>query len=223
MTREYDFEYTDQKTMFAVTLACLGLFLIAILGLFYLRMVLSPAVSFVLALIASLVLFLLLKGKIKRKGTAYLNDDSMRLVLDGESKQIDFQALKYYSVAYYSGPTLTLKTTDGQKIKVRAHSSFCNPADFDDFCDDLEMTLAEHRERQGTGPVRKPSDFEHKLMKPALIMLTLALLGGVLYNLFANSRFPRGFFVPAMIVFLLWKGYMTTERKAKAREIQEIN
>lgn len=216
---KYEFEYTDQKTMFAILLGCLGLFFVGMIGLFYLRTLIGPTVSFVLVLGTPFVVFWWLKGRIRRKGTARLRDNSLALVLNGKPEVIDFRALQYYGVTYFSGPTLTLKLAQGQKTKVRAHSSFCNAAGLDDFCDDLGMVLANYGLRHGTGLVRKPSDFEHKLMKPALIVLSVVLLGSFLYSLFARHRLPSMFAIPAMAVFLLWKGYITTQRKAKAREI----
>lgn len=116
--------------------------------------------------------------------------------------------------------TLYLKLTDKSKIKLIANINFCNAEPFENFCKDLEGTLARYaHEHQGT-LVRKPSIFEQKWVLGFLIIGTLAIVWIVIRGISADNGIGTAL-VPIGIVAMLWEAWLNTRKKRKEAAIEE--
>ncbi len=150
----------------------------------------------------------------KKKGSAQLSDTYLILHLEGEEKHIPFSEVASYEIQHYNGVTLYLKLTDKSKIRLIANINFCNAEPFENFCKDLEGTLARYaHEHQGT-LVRKPSIFEQKWALGFLIVGTVAIVWIVIRNVSAGNGIGTAL-VPTGIFAMLWGAWLNTRKKRK--------
>lgn len=147
-------------------------------------------------------------------GSAQLNEDSIQFDLDTKNVLIQLSDIMSYEVLYYRGVTLRLKLIDGNKFKLKALDSFCDPTQFGEFCQYLEEFLSRYALNSNTGLIREPSIFEHKLMPWFLTVGITIIIWLFTRNIRANYSIINILF-PASIFISLWVAYFISRAKLK--------
>ena len=79
-------------------------------------------------------------------GAAYLSANSLEVILNKESKKIEFKDLLSYKVDEgYKGINLKIKMTDKNVIRIIVYTDYCKIADFRVFCNDLKLTIEQFK------------------------------------------------------------------------------
>jgi len=154
----------------------------------------------------------------KKMGSAKLNEDSIQFILDTKDLLIQFAEIISYEVLYYRGVTLRFKFRNGNKFKLKALDSFCDPTQFEEFCKHLEESLSQYALNSNTGLIRKPSIFEHKLIPWFLAIGTMIIIWVFIRNIRANYSIIN-VLVPASILISLWIAYFISRSKLKNQDI----
>jgi len=98
------------------------------------------------AFLSPFVVFFIFKRKMGKMGAAYLSANSLEVILNKESKKIEFKDLLSYKVDEgYKGINLKIKMTDKNVIRIIADTDYCKIADFRVFCNDLKLTIEQFK------------------------------------------------------------------------------
>ncbi|MEP6713730.1 MAG: hypothetical protein ABJA37_14985 [Ferruginibacter sp.] len=173
--KEYQFQYTIQRDLLLLILACFVSILISI----FIGMALfpeskqMPLTLTVISIIVPFIIFRYFKNKVVNICIAKLNKTSVEFELkDSIIKLVNFNDLISYKV-YYStkGPILYLKLNSG-RFKIFAHNYYCNSDPFNDFCKDLEIKIENYKAENKVDIIREGSIFVTKGMLYFLIVTT---------------------------------------------------
>jgi len=211
--RDFTFEYTDTK----FTLKLLGLSFLSFVVLLIAMVVTVDLIgiigSLILAFGVPLLIFFLNKKKIKKLGTGNILDSYAEFKLADSTQKIEFGQIKTYQVERYNGTALVLKLKDGKDFKLQANTNFCNADQFDTFCQEFEKTIQQFKMTNNVELTRKKSMFEQAWMLPFLIILTVGLVGGIIFAISKGKNIPPTFYTSAAVVIPLWIGYFNARKR----------
>jgi hypothetical protein len=213
--RDFTFEYTDTK----FTLKLLGLSFLAFVVLLIAMVVTIDLIgiigSLILAFGVPLLIFFLNKKKIKKHGTANIFDSYSEFKLADSTRKIEFGQIKTYQVERYNGTALAIKLKDGKDFKLGANTNFCNADQFDTFCQEFEKTIQQYKTSNNVELTRKKSIFERAWMLPLLLVLTVGLVGGIIFAISLGKSIPPTFYSSAAVVIPLWIGYLNARKRKR--------
>lgn len=217
--KEYRFEYSNQKYATKLSIICFGFFILSFIGMFGLLkfIKLSKVIFFALFLILCFgipfLIFWLNRKKIKKLGSANLEDEKVKIVLENEVKEIQFNQIENYLVQVYNGTLLQIKLLNGEKFKMYSNSNFCNTIEFDKFSNDLETKIQNFKELSKINIIRKKNFFERVWIYPFLVIMTISVVIIVIYGIYKGKGIPPlkliGVIVP---VLTLWAGYFGSKK-----------
>jgi hypothetical protein len=167
----------------------------------------------ILAIGVPLVIFLLNKKKIKKRGTATIDESSALFILANATRRVAYADIRTYQVERYNGTHLRIRYRDGARFTLHADSNFCNADHFDDFCREFENVVQQYKRSHKTELTRTPSMFERAWMLPLLIVLTAGLIGGAIFAISLRKHIPPTFYSSAAIILAMWVGYATARKR----------
>lgn len=215
---DYNFEYTDTK----FTLKLLGLSFLTLILLLIAMVVTIDLIgiigSLILAFGVPLLIFFLNKKRIKRYGTANIFDSYTEFKLSDSTQKIEFEQIKTYLFERYNGTALAIKLKDGKDFKLQANTNFCDAAQFDAFCQEFEKTIQQYKTSNNVDLTRKKSMFEKAWMLPLLIILTVGLIGGIIFAISKGKSIPPTFYSSAAVIIPLWIGYLNARKRKREEE-----
>lgn len=216
--RDFTFEYTDTK----LTLKLFGLsfliFVVLLVAMIVTVDLLGITGSLILTFGIPFLIFFLNKKRIKKQGTATIYDSYSEFKLAESSHEVVYADIKTYQVEEYNGTQLIIKFIDGTNFKLQANSNFCNTDQFDIFCREFENTLQQLKATSNVELTRKKSMFEQMWMLPLLIIMTVALIGGIIFALSKGKRIPPTFFTSAAVIIPMWIGYFNVRKRKQEKE-----
>lgn len=221
MNKEYNFEYTNEK----IALLLFGISLAAFIGLLFCIPYLVPVIGKIpnglLLIGVPFAIFWFNRKRIKKEGSALVDDNSLKLNLEKGIEEILFSDLKSYKIEHHNGTRLNLKFNVRNKIKLAANSNFSNSHLFEAFCDDLEKVISQYIKVNHSEIVRSPSIFEQKWMQVFLIVATV-IITGIFLHAFYVGKAPSTSIYSSVAIFIgLWVAYFKTKQKNKNRVLED--
>jgi hypothetical protein len=172
--KEYQFQYTKTANALFVVMICF-IVVFACIGI-CISLHLQELLTFLIGIPVFFFTIALFKKIAVSDCTARLSDTSVEFNFDGDSKTIDFANLiSFKTDDGKNGPILYLKSNDGN-FRIFANSSFCNPADFKVFRDDLIAKLDNYRLSVNPSLIHRGSIFATKGMLYFLCIATIVYL-----------------------------------------------
>ena len=160
--------------------------------------------------------FFLNRKKIKKLGSAQLENEKVRIELENEITEIEFNQIENYLVQVYNGTLLQIKLLNGKKFKIYSNSNFCNTKQFDEFSSDLEAKIQNFKEINKVNIIRKNTFFERVWIYPFLIIMTISVVIILCYAIYNGKRIPTLKLIAAIAPILsLWAGYYGTKNRNK--------
>ncbi|MEO8088390.1 MAG: hypothetical protein ABI763_16340 [Bacteroidota bacterium] len=168
--------------------------------------------------VAILILILgprLFRRYVKLNGIAFINDNSLKLILNNFDAIIQFDNIKSYQVVIFIGVALKLQLKDGRKLNLVANSNFCNSEQFGFFCDELEQAL------ELSQATKEKSFFEKRGNFYFLVTMTLLIVAAVIFAVVVSKRTPSAIFMSAFALATLWGGYYNTMKRNRRKVNQK--
>lgn len=153
----------------------------------------------------------------KKRGSAELGYNHLRLQLDEVAREVQFISLASYKVAYYNGVTLILGFSDGSKLKITANRKFCNEVPFEIFCDDLEDSLSRYTARNNPNLIRKSGIFEQQWMIVIPVFFTLGTSYVLVSSFLAGKEFTATIFGNILVTVSAWTTYLNVQKNKRDR------
>ena len=141
MMRDFKFEYTDTKFIIKLFGLCFLLWVALLFTISVTKELIGVIGSLVLAFGTPLLIFFLNKKKIKKQGTANITDTYSEFRLADSIKKIVYADMRTYLIQRFNGTCLKIKFKDGKTFALQANSNFCNPYQFDTFCQEFEGVI----------------------------------------------------------------------------------
>lgn len=179
---KYNFEYADISLMYRIFFTFYAIFLALTIFLSYESFNTAAALSLFLFGVGPFIIVWLFRKKIKVNGTANINEDSVEFNLKNFSDTIQFRDIESYMIQIYNGTLLKIRLKDGRKIKINANVYFCNPEQFELFCDDIEHAFERFE------IVREKSFFEKKATYYFIIIMTVAIVLLPIYAIITGKK-----------------------------------
>lgn len=173
--KEFSFQYTNQRYIFLLIIGCiLSSLITVVVGMYFSNGNNSYELLILfIAAILPFIVFRIFKKGIKIQGQAFIHDTFVEFNLDGISTKISFKNLVSYKIDPTShGIILTLKTIDSKKLRITAHSYYCDTKPFDIFCSNIESTLKNLKETGSINIVKEGSIYATKGFFLFLILTT---------------------------------------------------
>ena len=209
---KYNFEYADISLMYRILFTSYAIFITLTLFLFYESFNTAAFISFLFFIIGPFIIVWMYRKKIKVNGTAYINENSLEFNLKNFNDTIQFTDIKSYMVQIYNGVFLRLRLNNGKKIKINANDYFCNPEQFDIFCDDLEQVFVKFK------ITREKSFFEKKGTYYFLVIMTVGILVLTAYAIVTGKKINFGkILISASAISTLWLNYYITKLRNDKR------
>ncbi|TRX38286.1 hypothetical protein [Flavobacterium restrictum] len=220
--QEYKFEYSNQKFATKLFIICFGFFMLSFIGILgiakfiHLPKMIFFATFLILCFGIPFFIFWLNRKKIKNSGSAKLENEKVKIVLDNEIKEIEFKQIENYLVQVYNGTLLQIKLLNGEKFKMYSNSNFCNTKEFDEFTGDLETKIQNFKEVNEITIIRKKTFFERVWIYPFLIIMTISVVIIVIYGIYKGKGIPPLKLIAVIAPILsLWAGYFGTKNRNK--------
>lgn len=212
--REYSFKYTDSGYIIKLFLVS---FFVAILTLFITvtnANIFGPIVSVTLSMVASILIFILNKKKIKKFGVAHIFISHSEFKLAGFTEYVYYSNIRTYQIERSSsGVHLRIKFKDGNEFKLQANSNFCDDSQYNTFCQEFEKVIQQYKTENNVELIRKPSMFEQAWMLPFLIVLTVSIIGFFILIFSQGKRIPPALFTSLVVTIPMWLGYLKARSK----------
>lgn len=219
---QYIFEYSNQKYATKLLIICLCLFFLSFFGILGIAKIIqfNKIVFLLLLLILSFgipfLFFRLNHKKIKKVGSAELENDSVKFIIENEKKHIEFRKIENYLVQVYNGTLLQIKLLNGEKFKIYSNSNFCNTLEFDNFSVDLETKIQNFKNLSKLNIIRKKTFFERIWIYPFLIIMTILVVIIVIFAIYQGREIPTLKLIATIVPILsLWAGYFGTKNRNK--------
>lgn len=163
--KEYRFQYTEQKDLIYLGLACITSFLLVLfIGLkFPHESKQIAALITALPFLAMFIVFQSFKKNVVSNCVAKMNKNSIEFELkNGVSSAIIFNELRSYKI-YYSikGTALNLKTHTS-RLRIITNYHYCNIDSFNKFCKDLEIQIENYKSENNVNIIHEGSIFHRK-------------------------------------------------------------
>lgn len=211
--KEYNFEFTDTKfTLKLIGITALIFFLLIILTFLNIKLI-GIVPSLIISFSIPILIFWMNKNKIKKQGSAIIQDAYSDFKLPTFTKRILFHDIESYQIERYEGTKLKIKLKDNGKIKVLASESFCNPNNFEIFCQDLDNKLQSYKKQNNVELVKRKSFFEQVWILPLLIILSLGGILGIISAVILDKNIPIILYGSLAILLSLWVGYYNATKK----------
>lgn len=216
--RDVDFEYYDSKTAWKYGLTVV--FLTFILGIGLIPVATSPEL-FTRLIYLSLVfgvpysIIYLNKKKFKKQGLGSIYHTHCEFKLASSNIKIDYADIETYDVLRFNGTHLRVRLKNGQRIKIETNIYFCNPDQFDVICQHLDFILQQYEAPDNTEKPQNKSMLMGPWMLVFLIVLTLGVIGGLIYAINEGKNIPPSFYTAGLIIVPLWLLYMKERKKGR--------
>lgn len=220
--QEYKFEYSNQKYANKLFIICFGFFILSFVGIFgFAKFIHLPKMIFfatflILCFGIPFFIFWFNRKKIMKSGSAKLENEKVKIVLENEIKEIEFNQIENYLVQVYNGTLLQIKLLNGEKFKMYSNLYFCNTIKFDEFSSDLEAKIQNFKKLNKINIIRKKTFFETVWIYPFLITMTISVVIVVIYGINKEKEIPSLKLIVVIAPILsLWVGYFGTKNRNK--------
>jgi hypothetical protein len=208
---EFEFQYTKPKGSALMLLTCVIACVIAINIGIYLK--LQQIVIYVIAIIAIILSYQLLKKNTFGYCVAKISDTKVDFNFDENVKTINFDDLISFKAYYGSKATILYLNKSNEKFKLYANN-FCKRENFDIFCKDIIIQLDNYKSNNNPNIIHEGSAYATKGMLYFLIVATFIYL----FSFFVEQKDSRlsiglagGFFL-----LMMWSAYFL-KRKDKSK------
>ena len=196
--KDYDFEYTNQRLIYALFL---GLFVIIAISAIILMRLFEKflLLDTIFSIVLGVAFFLFNKHRIRKVGKARLSDNEVVLELQ-DIRQIDFDQLKYYYL--YNGKNgivFTLGLIDGTKFKMSVNNNFCDIEPFEAFLADFGQAVETYKNQNQADIIHLESMLARKNAIYVLLLLTALVIIGYIFTRMPLMCIPIGFTLPVMV------------------------
>ena len=215
---DYNFEYTDSKTLFRLFGLCFGLCILLLFSISFTRHYVDIGMSIILAFVIPSLIFWFYRKKTKKQGSASITESSVDFKTHKGTTTINYKDITSYFIQHYNGIYFKVLLADKSKFVIGANENFCNPETFGAFCDDFETVLYNKVKTDKLKVTRKKAYMEKKWFFVFLIVMSVIFGAGIIQMLITGNRLPySSLFMSIGLLASLWTGYLTSRSKSKDR------
>ncbi len=215
--RDYNFEYTDTKTLLKLFGLSFGIFILLLLSISFTRHYIGIGISIILAFIIPALIFWLNRKKTKKQGSASINESSVDFKTHTGTTTINYKDIKSYIIQHYNGIYFKIIFVDKRKFVIGVNENFCNPETFEIFCDDFEAVLYNKVRTEQLHVTRIKTFMEKKWFFVFLVITSILFCAGIIRILITGIPSYSSLFISIGILASLWTGYLTARSKSKDR------
>ncbi len=147
--KEYNFEYTSQSNIWKLG----GAMYVVLMALVFTTPKIGLTASMILCGLSLILTYLVGKKIIKEQGRATVYHHSIKFDAFSEEKIMNLDEIKSFKIEESNGSTiLTLRFKDDDKFKILASDWFCDPTEFQLFCNELEEFLNQYEPQETSEP-----------------------------------------------------------------------
>jgi len=216
-SNSYSFEYSDTPYSVKLLLVSIATFIGLLCAMPIFIDTIGGTPGIIIVFVIPFLIFWFNKKKIKKYGTATINEKFITLDLNKQNHKIEFDNIKSYLVQHYNGVYLRIIQNDGKKTTVTSNSNFCNSEGFELFCEEFETTIEKSRIENKLPIIRKKSFFEKKWVFVFLIIMTIFFIGAIFKGMLSDRKSYASLFTSLGTLIALWGGYFSTKIKVKNR------